>query len=362
MIEARPMFSLDRSKNDTSVTLDLLRAVAVQMVCVGHANNYGAFHTTALPSDGVLIFFLLSGFLIAYTLDRKSSDPSYSIVEFGIERFARIYTAYLPALLLIGIATLLLSHYGKTPADSGPADLRTFVGNLFMLQNDPGPFGVRTYGTSGHLTSIAVEFHIYFLVGGLFFALKGPRRWLAIAAAVVFHVVPLRYFETAANSDHTLFALWLLGFTAYFVCRSIAGLKDISKPAGAAFVAFLLLWLLHRTPGDDYNLGQYPLLALAFAALVIFTQHTKIISQTPSKWITFAADYSFSLFLIHLTLIRVVFLAIPERGYFRVTVAVVLVNLLAVAFWYLFERRYHDVASAFKRIVINRPATSGAST
>ena len=34
------MLNLDRPKNDSSVTLDLLRAVAAQMVCVGHAITF----------------------------------------------------------------------------------------------------------------------------------------------------------------------------------------------------------------------------------------------------------------------------------------------------------------------------------
>jgi hypothetical protein len=35
------MLKLDRKANDTSLALDLLRAVAAQMVCVGHAINFG---------------------------------------------------------------------------------------------------------------------------------------------------------------------------------------------------------------------------------------------------------------------------------------------------------------------------------
>ena len=47
------MFSLDRSKNDTSITLDLLRAGAAQMVCIGHSISsfMPPWRAEELPAD-----------------------------------------------------------------------------------------------------------------------------------------------------------------------------------------------------------------------------------------------------------------------------------------------------------------------
>jgi len=97
-------FSLS-NKNDTSLTLDLLRAGAAQAVCVGHALNvFMGPGTSNAPRIGVALFFVLSGFVIAHTLIIRSQQASYDFAEFFTERFARIYTAYLPALLLIALA------------------------------------------------------------------------------------------------------------------------------------------------------------------------------------------------------------------------------------------------------------------
>ena len=94
-------FSLDASKNDTSVVLDLLRASAAQMVCVGHAISFfiSQWKPTEFPlmqNVGVLLFFVLSGFLITYTLLERSKNPAYSFINFVVDRFARIYSALLP--------------------------------------------------------------------------------------------------------------------------------------------------------------------------------------------------------------------------------------------------------------------------
>jgi peptidoglycan/LPS O-acetylase OafA/YrhL len=342
------MFSLDKSKNDTSATLNLLRIIAAEMVCWGHANNLGGLSNAYMADDGVLVFFLLSGFLIAYTLDQKSRDPSYGIVSFGIERFSRIYTAYLPALLLIGLISALLSYCDLTPSDSGPVNLKTFIANIFMLQNYP-VISLPTFATSGHLSSVAVEFHIYFFVGGIFFAISGQNRMLATLVAIIFCVMPLRYFETIAGSDRNLFVLWLAGFAGYFACRSISDFRSLSTFASVSFVALVLLWISHRTPGDDYNLQQYPLLALAFVSLIVATQSIKLIPPALSRWIAWAADYSFSLFLIHMITIRSLFLIMPERGFFRVIVAFFLSNVAAMLFAWCFERHYRRVADILKQ-------------
>lgn len=100
------MFVLHKSKNDTSVTLDLLRAVAAQMVCVGHGISFfmPAWRPSELPlmqNVGVLIFFVLSGTLITFTLIERSKDPSYGFGTFFLERFARIYSGLIPALLFV---------------------------------------------------------------------------------------------------------------------------------------------------------------------------------------------------------------------------------------------------------------------
>lgn len=342
--------SLDSSENDTSIVLDLVRAVAAQLVCVGHAINFAGLGSTFIPNDGVLLFFVLSGFLIAYTLDRKSSDPDYTIVDFGIERTARIYTAYFPALLLIGVVTIVAAAHGFE-LKGDPTDLRTFVGNLTMRQNLPNDWGVSTFGTAGHLTSLAVEFHIYFFVGALYFLLAGRNVVLCAVIAFVFSTMPLAYFSSMPNSDRTLFILWLLGFAAYFTAKPARLAKVGSGFWLAAFAFFCVTWLVQRTPGDDYNLGQYPMLVLSFFSLVMMTQSSKVITSRLAAIVTFAADYSFSLFLLHLTTIRLVYALLGSTTLASAVLAIVLSNLLAIAFAMAFEQHYRQVASVAKKAV-----------
>lgn len=98
-----------------------------------------------------MVFFVLSGFVIAYDLARGIAQQSYGFWDFCIDRISRIYSAYVPALIFIAVAdTLLIGFRGANY--SGNLRWRNFVGNFFMFQNYLGPFrGVPTYGSSGQL-------------------------------------------------------------------------------------------------------------------------------------------------------------------------------------------------------------------
>lgn len=302
---------------------------------------------TYVPTDGVLLFFVLSGFLIAYTLDSKSRSSSYGVIDFGIERFARIYTAYLPAMLAIGVATLAIRWYGlEMKADA--VDLKTFIGNLLMQQTVPCCLSVGTFGTAGQLTSVAVEFHIYFFVGAMYFLLRGKDVLLCCLIAAPFSFVSLAYFSNIPGTDRALFVLWLMAFASYYIAKNVIEYRPSIPFWCLAFAVTLVTWLIERTPGDDANLHQYPMLVLSFFSLVLVSQHVRVVPRRLATLITVAADYSYSLFLIHLTILRLVFSVWPGETFWRALFAIIVANALAFVFALLFERHYHRVADWLK--------------
>lgn len=301
---------------------------------------------TAIPNIGALIFFILSGFVIAHTLSVKSESSSYGLAAYGIERFSRIYTAFLPALLMIAGTDHLMQYLGH-PLVGDPIDFRTLFGNLTMRQGLPSDWGVRHLAPR-QLTSVAVEFHIYFFVGAIFFLLKGRNVWTCGMVAVLFSTMPLGYFSNMPGPDRALFAMWLAGFAAYYIAKPIKPNQSQSILSAVAFIILILYWARHRT-SNDYDLSNYPALALAFLALVMLTQRTRLIGRTASRAIRFAADYSFSLFLIHLTIVKLV-LIVPAPAPLRIAVAILAANGLAILFSLAFERHYKRVAESIKRV------------
>src|ERR1700738_5678916 len=96
-------------------SLDLLRLIAVLMVVFYHYGFWGPLSNgisqVALPRIagfaqygflGVPIFFVINGFVIAYTAEGRTA------LEFGIARFSRIYPTYLFCMSLTFLAVLAL--------------------------------------------------------------------------------------------------------------------------------------------------------------------------------------------------------------------------------------------------------------
>ena len=107
---------------NSSVFLNLTRAILAQLVLLGHALDFfGVFsyagQNDAPPQIGrlaVVVFFILSGILIAYTVDLKRENKAFGFLEFFIERFCRIYSALLPALVVIALIDFLpYYHFEK---------------------------------------------------------------------------------------------------------------------------------------------------------------------------------------------------------------------------------------------------------
>lgn len=349
------MFILDKSKNDSSLTLDLLRAVAAQMVCVGHGISFfvPAWRPTELPlmqNVGVLIFFVLSGTLITFTLIERSKHPSYGFGTFFLERFARIYSGLIPALLFVAVVDGIVIYGFHETAAASQYTAKTFVANLFMLEAYRGIFPNvlrwTAFGSAGPLWTLAIEWHIYMFVGAVFFIWARPQhRALMIAIAILFCQVPLHFLVGAFQADGVgmgLFSLWLAGACVLIALRSL----DLRYwpslfIALCATVCFFLVTKAHL----EYNFLTYATLVAFLFAVLAASQSTRwITSRRAIGAIRFFADYSFTLYLIHYTIMFAVFVITPERNLYIFAIMVLISNILAIAIAFPTEMRHREFA------------------
>jgi len=172
------------------VHLDCLRGVAALLVCLEHLRAFlfipftqikspnllerAFYFVTGLGHQAVMIFFVLSGFLVGGSVISAHQNGKWSWTGYALRRMSRLWMVLIPALLL----TLLWDGLGQRqspagyrgefrplyhsgPALDAPADLRpaTFLGNSLFLQT----ISVNCYGTNGPLWSLANEFWYYLL-------------------------------------------------------------------------------------------------------------------------------------------------------------------------------------------------------
>ena len=163
-----------------SLTLDVLRGIAVLMVLVYHNYLMRLSFTSSPPmlnflARGVDLFFVLSGFLISGLLFVEFKERgSINCWRFWIRRGFKIYPAFYD-LMALGLVTILWKHL--------PISL--FWHECLFIQN-------YRHGYWPHTWSLAVEEHFYFALPLLFLVLikilpksQNPFRILPVISVVL---------------------------------------------------------------------------------------------------------------------------------------------------------------------------------
>ena len=169
-----------------SLYLDALRALAALVVLLSHFaysrftdGRYLIIRDVNLGSDAVILFFVLSGFVIAFT--RETKDLTWR--QFAFNRATRLYSVALPAIGLTVVFDAIGSALHPAAYDGWwhsrtPVAVAVPVSAVFA--NEWGPTGLRL-GTNGPYWSLSYEAAYYVLFGCAVY-LRGARRWLLLAA------------------------------------------------------------------------------------------------------------------------------------------------------------------------------------
>lgn len=369
---------------DRSDLLQIVRAAAAMLVVSRHARNAllvdypqvpspnaiekVLYFITGLGHEAVIVFFVMSGYLVGGSILRSRTNFSWG--QYAAARLARVWSVLIPALVLTGVCDYFLtSFFSHTLTSTGllanrmlsmplSHDLVTFFLNVFFMQGVLGP----TYGTNGPLWSLAVEGWSYVLFPLFLLGLTGTGRSSArlvmvAAACLLLAVAPPRL--------QTLFCVWSAGalINVLRVPRAFLG-----RTAG---IILLLIALASIVLSRSSLLAEnHPLLSdlgvgLAFAAWIIHV-HAGRCFCPPSALRRVGrevAGFSYSLYATQLpvlTLIVAVFS--PARlpsGLGAWVWLILLISLLlcvAKGFWWLFERKAEAWRAALRVLLVRRGA------
>ena len=312
--------------------LEVMRGFAACWVLLGHAHlstNHFVGATTFDPRFvangdlGVEFFFVLSGFIIAYSSFRLI-EKGKGLRDYVSARVVRIYVPYLP------IAIAMLALYAMFPSVSASERAPGVLTSLTLLPTNHPPA-------------------------------------LSVAWTLVHEVVFYALFALVFVS-RTLLATVIVAWVAAIIALNLAGtplplgLKYVLSPINLCFVTGVLTCLLVRRDPPPWLLRGWGAVALvvlvlqaarpapdpflvtfAFAGLVAAATDPAVSRLDPGRFLVLLGSASYSIYLVHNPT-----LSIASRGVARVWAGVdpnlgyALVALVALAagitYYWIYER------------------------
>lgn len=263
------------------------------------------YYLTGFGHFAVVVFFVLSGYLVgSKALDLLHTDSlDRDWKKFVIDRFARIFIVFVPALLLSGAVLLcgLTFFHSKLFVTNGwsagwiaplPHDAKTslWVGGLFLVN---GIF-VDTISVNGALWSLAYEWFYYVAAAGIVVFYR--KYWNVATSVFVLYVAAVSVGVVLNNLEVLVGAVsWIAGTVASRIAEKGYMKSRLSWIAG--ILAFLAATILFRS----HPLLPDPIWALCIAFSL---SHSRWYSVAPAPDLGKSlADFSYTLYVIHVPII-----------------------------------------------------------
>lgn len=254
--------------SQASALLDLIRALAAILVLLEHWRNLAFVDFEQIPHrwkllaapfyllcspghQAVVIFFVLSGYLISGSVFRSWRLGTWSWSSYFTHRLIRLWIVLLPALVLCGVwdamgAKVAPGFYAGSVMNHVTFDTRhahtpaIFFGNVAFLQT----IFVPVFGSNGPLWSLACEFWYYvFFPLGLVAIHPTSRLWqrlLCMGLLIGLLVSPIGHVVGSG------FPIWLMGTVLAIVPAPRVG----SGWRWLAAIAYCPLVFLFARPGS----------------------------------------------------------------------------------------------------------------
>jgi exopolysaccharide production protein ExoZ len=343
-----------------------LRAIASLLVVHAHAAGpTGLGLAWAGGNNGVDLFFVISGFIIAYV---ASLDAS----QFMTRRLIRIVPIYWSSTLALYALVLLVPRMFRTTS----SDPVLLVRSLAFL---PTASGLHTWDGIPHPTlsggwTLNYEMYFYAIFA---LALAWSRRWATIIAVAILLAVlaaiqltPLRDEPVAYFYGHPIVLEFAYGIAAFHVVR-YAESNGLARPGARGYKAVLVAGAVLGCVALAFNYEIFglsprwltsgiPAFVVVVCAVLLERVHgTKI----TNRWVILAGDASYVMYLIHayvvFGILRLVLGNPPMSelaGQLATIGLIVASNLAAIVIYRFYEQPILRFLK--RRFIARRPAAS----
>nr|WP_247876715.1 acyltransferase [Ochrobactrum sp. CM-21-5] len=303
---------------------------------------------------GVVLFFLISGFVVPFSI--KDDQP---IRRFVIGRFFRLYPAFWVSLALMCI---FLFFTGDAP------QLITVVANFTMLANLFGQPWL-----SGVYWTLFIELAFYVLIAMAFMAGILRQPLMILAAGLLLEAstgVPFLLRAFGINLPVIYIGLHL----SFLVCGLLLRLAVIEKAPHAVWAASVvaLVQMSIIIPIADFSLarndtffivGKFPVIAAYIAAYSVFL--LSLLTARPRvELLSSTGEISYSIYLFHVPVCWTIYRMLQLTGFWSDVITIVICLVATVIVSNLTYRYVEKPMIAMGRRIsdqINRPLQQVAS-
>lgn len=307
--------NLNNLNQRASAFLDLFRGLAAVLVLVHHAKNSFFvgyqnlnieknlaitlfYFLTGFGRQPVIMFFVLSGFLISRSVLKTFSEKRWSWRTYCLNRITRLQVVLIPSLLLTFFWDSLT--FWKTEQIPVNVDILTFLGNISFLQ----AIVVPVYGSNYPLWSLSCEFWYYLLFPLLVTSIV-ERNFILKSLFVLMFVILLWF---VGNQIALYFLIWLLGSVLIFLPPAPKKLKSILEPLTPVllFVTIAIPSSLARLQSHmPLHINEFALdflSGISFAFSIYLVVNFSSTQKFRTQWQQFSAqlaDFSYTTYLVH---------------------------------------------------------------
>jgi peptidoglycan/LPS O-acetylase OafA/YrhL len=345
-----------------SIALDAVRALAALAVLFGHTMQITVYdgyfpYWFVTQHNAVLIFFVLSGLVIATSADK----PGSSLENYAMARAVRLLPVALPAVLISAAVDWHVTA-GQLGGHGINGWLRdTLLATVFLSSS----FGHGLPGNAPYW-SLCYEVWFYAIFAAAFY-LRGGKRIAALALCAVLAgpAILLLLPGWLAGVWLARTQLWrkLSRFTAWWLLGfGLAGIVLVVPYAMklAALLSGISPW---KTGYSEFALSDWIVcasVALAFLAMRVLIGEERPLLARCERPIRYLAGMSFSLYLLHWPVITLLnhYGIKPLPGALGVAAYMAMITAICAVFAHFTEHRRDAARRLAERIAASRAGRS----
>ena len=298
------------SKSSRFAFIDLLRALAAQVIVLHHLAFYGPLSDVArgvIPGTvdwlyeygrlAVQIFFVTGGYCLAGALARRPPSNPRAFVTSLVDRYFRIGLPYLVALAIALLANEVARAYMQHPSISNPPSAGQLLAHVFFLHDVLG-FEALTAG----IWYLAIDLQLFAVIALLFvvLAMAWPGRGSILGRWVLVGLGMTSALVWNRNAAFEHYAIYFLGSYVFGMVAAWTRDGSLPKPVFWAYLAAILVAL-------QVHFRSRLALSAVVAILLIATHGRSGLAKFCSHPILHRlAAITYSLFLIHFPICLVV--------------------------------------------------------